>query len=46
MSKKIFVILLAAMITLLATACENPNASKSDKVGSYAASAYVERADM
>ncbi len=36
MYKKLIAILLVAMLMVVATACENPNASKTDKVGSYA----------
>ncbi len=44
MKKKIIMFLVALSVMVMLSACENPNASKTDKVGSYAsAPAYIER---
>lgn len=38
--KKLVVLILTLAIMALTVACENPNASKTDKVGSYASAPY------
>lgn len=39
--KKAVAIIIALAIMALTAACENPNASKTDKVGSYASAPYT-----
>ncbi len=41
--KKFIAVLLALSMLALSTACENPNASKTDKVGSYASGPIYHR---